>query len=151
MNIAPLPTSRPPGRPPGFTLVEMLLVLVILSVLAGLVYPRIAHQGTHGRVVATHAQIAAFRTALSAFELENSHYPATRPGLADLVQRPREAPHWHGPYLETGVPRDPWGHDYLYECPGRHHPDGYDLSSSGPDGVPGTADDISNWETDPAP
>jgi len=63
------------------------------------------------------------------------------------MQRPANARAWHGPYLEA-LPKDPWGHDYLYECPGRHNPDSYDLLSPRPDGLLGTDDDITNWDVD---
>lgn len=137
------------GRAPGaFTLVEMLLVLVILATLAGLVYPRIAKQGLRARMVAAHTQIENLRAALAAFEMDNDRYPQTRPGLSELVQRPHDAKRWRGPYLDKGIPKDPWKNDYLYECPGRHNPEGYDLMSAGPDGIAGTEDDITSWETD---
>lgn len=132
-----------PGR--GFTLVEMLLVLVILSVLAAIVYPNMAHHSLESRIKATRVQIQAFRSALAMFELDNGHYPNGRNGLLDLVRRPNDAPNWRHPYLDK-IPPDPWGHAYLYECPGTHLPDSYDLASMGPDGLPGNEDDIANWQ-----
>ena len=137
---------RPTAR--AFTLVEMLLVLVILATLAGLVYPRLTKNALKARITATHAQIQSFRTALAAFEMDNDRFPQTRPGLLELVQRPHDARRWRGPYLDGGIPKDPWKNDYIYENPGRHNPDGYDLYSAGPDGVAGTDDDITSWEPD---
>jgi len=93
------------------------------------------------------AQIRIFRTALASFEIDNGLYPQGRNGLLELMQRPANARAWHGPYLEA-LPKDPWGHDYLYECPGRHNPDSYDLLSPRPDGLLGTDDDITNWDVD---
>jgi general secretion pathway protein G len=129
----------------GFTLVEMLLVLVILGVLAAIVYPKVAGRGEQARQTATQSQIAAFKTALDAFEVDNGYYPKGRNGLLDLVQKPRDATNWRGPYLES-IPKDPWGNEYSYEQPGKHNPDSYDIMSVGPDGRPNTEDDIGNWQ-----
>ena len=128
----------------GFTLIEMLLVLVILSILAGIIYPNIGGQGLRARITATHVQLDTFQSTLNAFEMDNDHFPKGHDGLTALVQRPRDAKNWRGPYVKE-IPKDPWGHDYLYECPGRHNRDAYDISSAGPDGIPGTEDDIYNW------
>ena len=136
-------TSR--RRQQGFTLVEMLLVLVILGVLAGIVYPRVAGTGERARVTSTKTQIDAFKTALNLFEVDNGYYPKGRNGLLDLIQKPRDSQNWHGPYLES-IPKDPWGNDYIYEYPGRHNPNSFDLMSMGPDGRSNTEDDIGNWE-----
>jgi len=130
----------------GFTLVEMLLVLVILGVLAAIVYPKVAGRGEQARVTSTQTQIASFKTALDAFEVDNGYYPKGRNGLLDLVQKPRDAVNWRGPYLES-IPKDPWGNDYIYECPGKHNPSSYDIMSMGPDGRSGSEDDIGNWQT----
>jgi len=137
------PINRPLHR--GFTLVEMLLVLVILGVLASIVYPRVAGTGERARITSTKTQIAAFKTALNLFEVDNGYYPKGRNGLLDLVQKPRDAANWHGPYLES-IPKDPWGNEYVYECPGKHNPNSYDIMSMGPDGRVGGDDDIGNWE-----
>jgi general secretion pathway protein G len=127
----------------AFTLVEMLLVLVILATLAAIVYPKLAGRSEQARVTAAQTQISSFSTALDAFEVDNGHYPKGRSGLLDLVQQPRDAQGWRGPYLKE-LPKDPWGNDYLYECPGRMNPASYDLTSPGPDGKTGNEDDISN-------
>jgi len=130
----------------GFTLVEMLLVLVILGVLAAIVYPKVAGRGEQARVTAAQAQISAFKTALDAFEVDNGYYPKGRNGLTDLVQKPRDAVNWRGPYLET-IPKDPWQNDYVYENPGKHNVNSFDIMSLGSDGRSGTEDDIGNWQT----
>lgn len=132
----------------GFTLVEMLLVLVILGTLASIVYPSIIGQGQKGRITAATAQIRNFRAALAAFEIDNDRFPKGRDGLFELLRRPNNARNWHGPYLEQGIPKDPWGHDYIYDCPGKHNPASYDIVSMGPDGTLGTDDDITNWQPD---
>ena len=130
----------------AFTLVELLLVLVILGTLAAIVLPKFSGVSQRGRVTAAETQISTFKTALDAFEVDMGYYPKGRNGLGDLIQQPREAPNWHGPYLQSdAVPKDPWGNDYVYECPGRHNPSFYDVSSAGPDGRLGTDDDIANW------
>lgn len=133
-----------PGRQ-GFTLVEMLLVLVILGVLAAIVYPKVAGRGEQARQTSTQTQIASFKTALDAFEVDNGYYPKGRNGLQDLVTKPRDAVNWRGPYLDN-IPKDPWQNDYIYECPGKHNPSSYDVMSMGPDGQSGTSDDIGNWQ-----
>jgi general secretion pathway protein G len=130
----------------AFTLVELLLVLVILGTLAAIVLPKFSGVSQRGRVTAAATQISTFKTALDAFEVDMGYYPKGRNGLADLIVQPRDGANWHGPYLQSdAVPKDPWGNDYLYECPGRHNPSFYDLSSAGPDGRFGTDDDICNW------
>jgi len=130
----------------AFTLVELLLVLVILGTLAAIVLPKFSGVSQRGRVTAAATQISTFKTALDAFEVDMGYYPKGRNGLVDLIQQPRDGANWHGPYLQSdAVPKDPWGNDYLYECPGKHNPSFYDISSAGPDGRLGTDDDICNW------
>lgn len=131
----------------AFTLVEMLLVIVILGILAAIVYPNIGKHPLKARITATKTQMAAFRNALATFEIDNGHYPKGRTGLQDLVHRPHDTPQWNGPYLDK-IPKDQWENDYIYECPGKHNPETYDLMSMGQDGVAGTEDDITNWEPD---
>lgn len=128
----------------GFTLVEMLLVLVILSVLAAIIYPNMTNQSSRARRTAAKAQLKAFKTALASFEMDNDHFPQGANGLLALVQRPHDANNWRGPYLDGGIPQDPWGHAYVYQCPGKNGP--YDIISTGPDGVLGTDDDIASWQ-----
>jgi general secretion pathway protein G len=157
MNLS----SRPPhsrlsglpshlGRPRAqgaFTLIELLLVLVILGILAAIVVPKFSGRTEQARRTAAQTQIAAFSTALDAFEIDVGYYPKGKSGLLDLVQQPRETDSWRGPYLKD-VPRDPWGNEYIYECPGRYNASSYDLQSMGPDGRVGGDDDITNWQTE---
>lgn len=130
----------------GFTLIELLLVLVILGILAALVVPKFSGRTEQARTTAAQSQIATFGTALDAFEVDNGYYPKGRNGLQDLVQQPRDAQNWRGPYLKGEIPLDPWLNPYTYECPGKHNPSGYDVMSFGPDGREGGDDDITNWQ-----
>ncbi len=133
-------------RTSAFTLIELLLVLVILGILAAIVVPKFANRGEQARQTAAKTQIAAFSTALSAFEVDNGYYPRGKDGLEALLAQPKDANNWRGPYLEKSIPPDPWNRPYLYECPGKHNPNGYDISSMGFDGREGTEDDITNWQ-----
>ena len=125
----------------GFTLVEMLLVLVILATLAAIVYPKVMGRSEQARFTAAKTQIANFKTALDAFEVDTGGYPKGRNGLQDLIVQPRDVVGWHGPYLES-IPLDPWNQAYVYEFPGKHNPLSYDISSPGP---PGAQQPIGNW------
>jgi general secretion pathway protein G len=131
----------------AFTLVEMLLVLVIIGTLAAIVVPKLAGRTEESRITAVKAQISSFGTALDVFETDNGYYPRGSEGLNELLVAPSDAQNWKGPYLKTEIPVDPWGHPYIYEYPGKNNPNGYDLSSGGPDGRPGTEDDITSWST----
>lgn len=136
----------------GFTLIEILLVLLIISVLAALTVPNFIGQGEKARTAAAQAEIDAnLATSLDLYELDNGRYPTTEQGLHALISAPLSSPapkHWKGPYLKKkkSIPQDPWGNDYVYVFPGAHNADDYDLSSLGPDGVE-SEDDIVNWES----
>jgi general secretion pathway protein G len=128
----------------GFTLVELMLVLVILGILAGLVLPKFAGRSQQARITAAITQISTFNTALGAYEVDTGSYPSTAAGLRALVAQPSDVNGWRGPYLESDVPLDPWQHPYVYQYPGKLNPSGYDIISAGPDGQIGTADDLYN-------
>ena len=130
----------------GFTLVEMLLVLEILAILAAIVYPNVAGRGEQARQTAARTQIENLSTALKTFEVDNGYFPRGRDGLSALVQKPREAQSWHGPYVDK-IPSDPWNNAYIYEYTGKHNQSSFDLMSMGADGRVGGGDDICNWET----
>jgi general secretion pathway protein G len=128
----------------GFTLVELLLVLVILGILAALVLPKFTGRTEQARVTAAQTQISTFGTALDAFEVDTGSYPRGQDGLGQLLSQPADVTNWRGPYLKSDIPLDPWGHAYVYEFPGRVNASGYDIRSAGPDGQVGSGDDIVN-------
>jgi len=134
-------------RTAGFTLIEMLLVLVILATLAAIVIPKFAGRSQQAKVTQAISQIGSFKLALDTFEVDNGYYPRD---LTALVAPPSgmNVNDWKGPYLEKGVPLDPWGNPYVYEYPGRRNLNGFDLMSPGPDGRSGNEDDITNWDVD---
>ncbi len=127
----------------SFTMVELLLVLVILATLAAIVVPKFSGRSTQAKITAAQTEISSVELALDAFEVDNGYYPEGTDALLQLVERPADAANWRGPYLKKAVVNDPWGNPYVYECPGRNHPEGYDLYSLGPDGKVG-GDDIAN-------
>ncbi len=136
----------------GFTLIELLLVLVILGVLAAIVVPKFSGRTEQARLTAAKTQIATFGTALDAYEVDVGSYPKGRNGLMDLIEQPRDAQAWKGPYMKgSEIPLDPWGNAYTYECPGKQNQNGYDIASSGPDGREGGDDDITNWRQSTQP
>jgi len=120
----------------GFTLVEMLVVLGILGLIVGLVGPRVLNYLADSKLKAAQIQMENLASAVDLYYLDNGRYPSTEEGLAALVRRPSTASAWNGPYLKTnGVPKDPWGHDYLYRTPGQNA--AYDIGSLGPEGRQG--------------
>ncbi|MCY2954371.1 MAG: type II secretion system major pseudopilin GspG [Planctomycetota bacterium] len=129
----------------AFTLIELLLVLVILSVLAAVVVPKFTNRSEQARNTTAKTGIAILEGQLDVFETDAGRPPTTEEGLAALVEQPPNVKSWNGPYIKRGVPKDPWGNDYAYRCPGQHNISGYDLFSMGPDGREGGNDDIDNW------
>ncbi|HAK97239.1 MAG TPA: type II secretion system protein GspG [Planctomycetes bacterium] len=129
----------------GFSLIELLLVLVILATLAALVVTKFAGRSKQAKVTAAETEVSRLETALDAFEIDVGRYPTSQEGLRALYDQPGNAESWKGPYLKRGIPMDPWRNEYIYEYPGRYNQDGFDLHSPGPDGQDGTDDDIKNW------
>jgi general secretion pathway protein G len=129
----------------GFTLVELLLVLVILAVLAAVVVPKFTKRSEQARTTAATTDIANLSTALDAFEIDTGRYPTSDEGLRALIESPGNVKDWKGPYLKRAVTNDPWGNAYVFRTPGQHNASGYDLYSFGPDGQEGGGDDIDNW------
>ncbi len=131
----------------GFTLIELMLAIIIIGVLVAMVAPRLAGKSQQAKEAAAQADIKAhLSAALDLFEMHNGRYPTTGEGLAALRTAPSGATGWRGPYLKRGVPVDPWGKPYVYRSPGQNNREDYDLFSTGPDGIEGTADDITNWK-----
>jgi len=131
----------------GFTLLELLVVMVIIGLLAGLVAPRYFAQVGKSQVKIARSQIDALEKALDQYRIDMGRYPTTEEGMDSLVNPPLNEPNWAGPYLKKSVPLDPWGHPYVYASPGTHNND-IDLMSYGKDGRPGGTGenaDLTNW------
>ena len=119
----------------GFTLIELLVVLAILTMLAGLVGPRVLGLLGGAKSKTAAVQIADIEKALEIYKLDVGRFPSTEEGLDALVKKPGSANGWSGPYLKGGVPADPWGNAYRYASPGANG--GIDIISLGADGAPG--------------
>ncbi len=131
----------------GFTLIEIMLVVIIIAALAAMVVPRFVGRSEQAKISVAKTDVGAnLATALKLYELDNGAYPTTSQGLQSLREKPAggaASPNWNGPYIEKD-PIDPWGRAYVYVSPGKHRPD-YDLSSKGLDETT-EKDDITNWE-----
>lgn len=134
----------------GFTLIELMIVVVIIAVLAAAVIPRLAGRTQQARNNTAKMDISGnISVALDLYELDNGRYPSSEQQLGSLITKPSSSPvptNWNGPYLKR-KPIDPWGTEYRYACPGTHNND-YDLWSIGPDATDGTSDDITNWDVE---
>jgi general secretion pathway protein G len=134
-------------RQAGFTLLELLIVVIILGLLAALVGPRLFRTLDKAKQQIAKTQIELFANGLDLFRLDVGRYPTTDEGLEALVNPPEGLERWNGPYLEKMVKKDPWGHAYVYTSPGEHGP--YDIVSLGLDGEPGGEGenaDITSWQ-----
>ncbi len=137
----------------GFTLIEILVVITVIAIMAGLVAPMVFRNVGDAKVSAAKAQIELFALALDAYRLDNDFYPSTPQGLAALRGRPAgepEARNWRGPYLRKEIPLDPWGRPFIYKSPGEVNADSYDLLSYGRDGTAGGTGedaDVTSWQS----
>ena len=134
------------ARAAGFTLLELLVVMVIIGLLAGYVAPRYFSQVGKSEIKAAQAQIVALGKALDHYRLDTGRYPNTEQGLDALMQKPASEPKWQGPYLQKALPLDPWGRPYQYKSPGERGE--FDLWSFGKDGQPGGSGenaDVTSW------
>jgi general secretion pathway protein G len=131
----------------GFTLIELMIVVIIIGALAAMVVPRLAGRSEEAWITAAEGDIKGnISLALRLYEVDNGKYPTTAQGLNALLEKPSIPPvpkKWKGPYLES-EPIDPWGNAYQYRFPGTHPPRDYDLFSMASDGVE-SQDDVSNW------
>lgn len=142
--------SRPPANR-GFTLLELMVVVIVLGLLAGLVGPQIIGRVSDAKAATARTQIEMISVALDSYRLDNGRYPTTEQGLPALRRPPTVEPlatNWRGPYLRREVPLDPWGRPYGFRNPGEQNPGGFDLFTYGSDGAPGgegESADIDNW------
>jgi general secretion pathway protein G len=140
MNLHPSAIAR---RRRGFTLIEILVVVVIIAILAAVVVPNVLSRIADAKNAAAISDITAFNNAMDQYKLDAGDYPSS---LDALITR-SDSPKWNGPYLknQSSIPADPWSHPYIYKKPGDNGRE-YDILSAGPDGQPGTGDDIKSWD-----
>lgn len=146
MNNTLHKTNYKSARQFGFTLLELLVVMVIIGLLAAYVGPKYFTQVGKSEVKTAKAQINGLEKALDQYRLDTGHFPSTEQGLNALNAKPENEEKWEGPYMAKAVPKDPWGHVYQYKFPGEHGD--YDLYSFGKDGKSGGDGqdaDITNW------
>ena len=136
------------GLNKGFTLIELMIVVIIIAALAAMVVPRLGSRSEQAKVAVAEADIGSnIGLALKLYKLDNGRYLTTSQGLKGVLSKVRPSPgpsNWNGPYLERD-PLDPWKNTYQYKSPGSHNADSYDLYSLGTDGTEGTEDDVNNW------
>ena len=130
----------------GFTLVEILVVLAILGLLAGLVGPQVLNHFAGAQHKTARLQVKEIESAAEIFKLDVGRFPSAEEGLEALVTKPATVTGWNGPYLKKGIPNDPWGHPYRYDNPGKHGEiDIYSLGADNAPGGEGKNADVGNW------
>lgn len=130
----------------AFTLIELMVVILILAILAALIVPKVINRQDDAKVAAAKSDVSRLMDAIQAFRLDNDRYPTTEEGLQALRTPPADVNNWKGPYTQSAIPKDPWGHPYEYQYPGATQ-DMPTISSLGSDGTPGgdgTAKDITS-------
>jgi general secretion pathway protein G len=130
----------------GFTLIELLVVLVILGLLAGVVGPNVLNQLGGAKTKTARVQVKDLEQAMEMYKLDVGRYPSSSEGLVSLVEKPGSADGWNGPYLKSGVPKDPWNNEYQYLFPGsRAEIDIFSLGQDAAQGGEGEDSDVGNW------
>jgi general secretion pathway protein G len=132
----------------GFTLLEIMLVVAIIALLAGVAVSKMGDLYLEAQRITTKTNINSFGSFLLTYRAKGGNFPSSEQGLQALTTRPTAEPQpmsWM--VLMKDIPKDPWGREYFYECPGKHNQDGYDIYSAGPNRVPGDADDLGNWQS----
>ena len=132
----------PPGSAEGFTLIELMIVVIIIAALAAMVAPNLIGRSDEAKAKIAQGDLHSLDIALKLYRLDKGAYPTSEQGLDVLLAVPGPG---REPYLDKPA-LDPWQRKYLYRCPGAHRPSGYDLSSAGRDGKEGSDDDIANWQ-----
>jgi general secretion pathway protein G len=139
--------KQPTPPPHGFTFLEMILMVSVFALLAGVAMNKTGGGLDFGKAIHAKADIQSLSNALRIYKSQNGFYPTTAQGLRALIIRPLTPPlpgQWHCLIDDPTIPRDPWDNAYHYTCPGKRHSNSFDLTSYGPDGLPNTADDIEN-------
>ena len=131
----------------AFTLIEMLVVILILSILAALIIPRLVSRTGDAKIAAAKSDIATLTSLLQQYRVDNDKYPTTEDGLQALRVQPSDASGWKGPYLPKDIPSDPWGNPYVYQSPGANGQD-FTIVSYGSDGAPGGDGDSADITSD---
>ena len=143
-------TNRKRRAQAGVTLIEMLVVMTIIALFAALVIPNMLKHGDRARIVKAHSDIQTFMGAISTYKLDTGLFPTTEQGLRALREKPGDVNQWAGPYIQQDVPKDPWGHDYVYKYPGDHDASEPEIICLGADGQPGGEGinaDIVSWKS----
>lgn len=131
----------------GFTLIEIIIVVIIISLIATLVVPKLFKKAEQSKRRITKTQIIILENAVKMFKLDTGRYPTQSEGLEALLNAPADVSNWDGPYLDKGIPKDPWGRDYIYVFPGNDYPfEIYSLAADGQEGGEEDGKDIYNWE-----
>ncbi len=150
MNSLTQKKLRKKQKRQGFTLIEVIIVVIILGLIAALIVPRMFKKVEKSKRQLTKTQIVMIEGSIKFFKMDTGRYPTTQEGLKVLLENPGNVPNWDGPYLEKGIPKDPWGRDYVYTYPGKNYT--FELISLGADGQPGGEDenkDVTNYEVGP--
>lgn len=130
----------------GFTLIEIIIVVIIMSLIATLIVPKLFKKVEGSKRKITKTQIILIENAIKMFKLDTGRYPTTEESLKSLIEKPEDISNWDGPYLEKGIPKDPWGREYHYVCPGKNYIfEIFSFGVDGKEGGEGENKDIFNW------